>query len=453
MNYYRKSCIVFIVPFWILASGCGDAAPGLDDSFGRYEPRTQAGRTVEKITEIHIRFAGEAIETASAYVDPGLIARSAARGAVDPSVDPEDIFEKLTGNETRLLPGRGGGVRRLTLKDELSELERRKHRELAANAPEFHELERFDGIDVDIGSHTVAIGDQLLDGRTVSGAAAIEILKARLGGESIQAIVKDLDALAAPGASTGRGFYLNNTRRWPGGVVLYQLAEGMSPKLRRDFKKIAAEWSGKTDVEFVEADTYWGRISAAFFGGALVTVTEIPSSDRSSSTVGADAGKLARIRLKRGAKLNTIRHETGHAIGLKHEHQRPDRDEYISGDFSQDPGSNSIIHEIFHRLETTWRRQPVHSRGLLVRVTTPVVRWVEDTHNRASKQYDYFSVMHYRWAAANFPFRALKSQTAKIDINGVPTTRTVNPGDELDTIAKQYISPLDIQAVNSMYGK
>ena len=230
MNYYRKSCIVFIVPFWILASGCGDAAPGLDDSFGRYEPRTQAGRTVEKITEIHIRFAGEAIETASAYVDPGLIARSAARGAVD----PEDIFEKLTGNETRLLPGRGGGVRRLTLRDELSELERRKHRELAANAPEFHELERFDGIDVDIGSHTVAIGDQLLDGRTVSGAAAIEILKARLGGESIQAIVKDLDALAARGASTGRGFYLNNTRRWPGGVVLYQLAEGMSPRSLSD---------------------------------------------------------------------------------------------------------------------------------------------------------------------------------------------------------------------------
>ena len=447
MINYLRSAVFLMVVFGLFTAGCDAPLTEPAESFSSYQPKTQAGRTVQKLTEIHIRFAGEAIETASAYTDTGLTARSSARGVLE----PRDLFQGLSGNETRMAAGRGGSLQVRTLRDELDALERRKNRELTANAPEVHELHSSPAIHPDIDSSSIIIGDQLIDGRTIAGAAAIEILKARLRGENIGDIVKDLDALSAGGVHPGRGFYLDNTRRWPGGVIHYKLTDGMSAELIRDFRKIAGEWSRKTHVRFVESNTYWGRISAAFFGGAMVNVTELPADARSNSTIGADKGSFSRIQLKSGAKLNTIRHEIGHSIGLKHEHQRPDRDEYITGDFTLDSGNNKIIREIFYRLEVTWRKAPVHSRGLRMQVAAPVVRWVEDTHIRKSKQYDYFSVMHYRWPKVNLPFRALKSQTAVIDINGVPTSRTVNPGDQLHKIAKQYISPLDIEAVNSMY--
>ncbi|KAI8770421.1 balbiani ring protein 3, partial [Biomphalaria glabrata] len=63
----------------------------------------------------------------------------------------------------------------------------------------------------------------------------------------------------------------------------------------------------------------------------------------------------------------TYLHELGHAIGLIHEHQRPDRDEYINVDMDN----------VHYALHSNFQKEP------------------EEHINDYGMPYDYSSIMHY----------------------------------------------------------
>ena len=164
-------------------------------------------------------------------------------------IDPQEVFESLTGKESRIVPGRNGGTETVTVEQKMEELIGKMKEDMTAAAPDVSELLTNPSIDPGPEPHTIQVGDQVIDGRSAGGAAAIETLKAQLRGEGIEDIQKDLSEFAAEGISEGRGFYLVNTTRWLWTGMHYWFGPSGVPKsLENKFYRAADEWNRKTEV-------------------------------------------------------------------------------------------------------------------------------------------------------------------------------------------------------------
>ena len=448
----KSVSFVLILVLGILA-GCQNPSQSERDSEKTYQPRTQAGKALQSFTNLKIDYSGKAMKIASNYVDMGQTAARSAGGVID----PQEVFESLTGKETRTVPGRNGGTETVTVEQEMEELIGKMKKDMAAAAPDVSELLTHPSIDPGPEPHTVQVGDQVIDGRSAGGAVAIEALKAQLRGEGIEDIQKDLSEFAAEGISEGRGFYLNNTTRWPWGRVNYWFdPHGVSSGLKRDVYRAAAEWTRKTNVNLVEVDGFFERVSASLSGGGYVTIYERHAGYRSNSHFGANNGVFSQMNLANDEDMPTIRHEIGHAIGLQHEHQRPDRDLYLSGAFASD-SNQAIINRTFNFFHIYFRLTRIRFLFFDFYIWLPVIEFKAGTHNRTTA-YDYFSIMHY---PTQFPkdddpraWKAKRRQVAYIfnDDQGRVVRYEINPGDMVNGYyTAGFITLLDIQAVNLMY--
>lgn len=162
-------------------------------------------------------------------------------------------------------------------------------------------------------------------------------------------------ARVAPDPLGRRGIlsYLEGAN-WPGGVVPVAFAPTITPAQRALFFAACGEWSRVANVRCV------GRTSEANY----VNVSDQASG--CSAVVGYAAGPRA-LSLGPGCWGDrTVQHEIGHALGLMHEHQRSDRDQYVTVDYSNvQPGTEAA----FSVVSTSQNVGP----------------------------YDFSSIMHYTW--------------------------------------------------------
>lgn len=124
-------------------------------------------------------------------------------------------------------------------------------------------------------------------------------------------------------------------------------------------------WNEQTPITGLRW-VYAGRIGPL---GRGVRFVDSGRRGGSSSAVGA---KLKRqdLRLTRDAEEGTVRHEMGHAMGLFHEHQRPERGEFLE------------------------YKSEFENRDALSEFTN--LRTIRDQRNRVRVgRYDYDSLMHY----------------------------------------------------------
>ncbi len=113
----------------------------------------------------------------------------------------------------------------------------------------------------------------------------------------------------------------NLVDRWPDGVVPYQFDADITSISRQRTLEAIQHWTDNTGIAFVE------RTSSN--EGQYQDYVNFEHSEGCASWVGR-IGQRQAIWVSDNCTTGSIIHEIGHAIGLFHEHTRPDRDNFIS---------------------------------------------------------------------------------------------------------------------------
>ena len=202
------------------------------------------------------------------------------------------------------------------------------------------------------------------------------------------------DGLTEPLGRRDAIFFRRYPEHWPGAVIPYEFDGDPTEAERQEVLAAMAEFNLRTAVTFVprsSEDRY----------------VRIERSPGGSCFVGGD-GNITRV-VTIGCGPNATVHELGHSIGLIHEHQRPDREEW-----AMFPASYSGF---------------FGASGIFPRSTL-------DQYLEESYPFDYRSVMHYGFADSIPPGFTGESI-------GGQTVGTVGG----------YLSPGDVAGINRLYGE
>lgn len=181
---------------------------------------------------------------------------------------------------------------------------------------------------------------------------------------------------------------------WPKGIVPYTIASSVSATHRSRITASIKEWQAKTAIRWVPR-----KAEAAY-----VTFTEPVNNNICSADLGHIAGTRRWVYLRDSARngtcnLGVVVHEMGHTVGLVHEHQRPDRDQYVKI-------TSSCI--------------PTGLSGAFAFTTTP---------SKTVGPYDIASTMHYRSTTLTKPGCGGYSITAKNGTALLHDWATLSAGD------------------------
>ncbi len=183
--------------------------------------------------------------------------------------------------------------------------------------------------------------------------------------------------------------------RWPDGIVPYISPVNSSAIQQESVEKAIEHWMENTTLTFVEVTDENRNEYSEFI--------QFIDSRSCASYVGMIGGPQS-IFISDACSVGSVIHEIGHAVGLFHEHTRPDRDNFVQIDWN----------EIVDGKDINFNRQ-----------TANVANYSE---------YDYGSIMHY---GDKFFSRT-----------GRPT---IIVPEGISVGQREGLSPLDIQSVNAMY--
>ena len=107
--------------------------------------------------------------------------------------------------------------------------------------------------------------------------------------------------------------------RWTNGIVYYVFDAAVSSTNRQIWRDAAAAWSAVAPLTFIE-------------GTGIGNYIYVQNGSLNNSYVGMIGGQQVMNILN--WNVYSIAHEIGHALGLMHEHQRSDRDSYVTINYS-----------------------------------------------------------------------------------------------------------------------
>ena len=143
---------------------------------------------------------------------------------------------------------------------------------------------------------------------------------------------------APPSSHRLANFQVLNQRQfyWEWGVIPYEIAPNFSEVERQRIRAAMDTWGRTAPVTFVPRTSQSGFLA--------VTRDELSGPEASpcfAQFAGARLGTMNRLNLgTNGCQgVGTILHELGHVLGYHHEHQRPDRDNYVTIDLGNVVGN------------------------------------------------------------------------------------------------------------------
>ncbi len=184
--------------------------------------------------------------------------------------------------------------------------------------------------------------------------------------------------------------------KWKNGLVKYYLTGEFTEQEVDLLENAMRKWEAAAGIRFEEVTPRSGVYQ-------IIRVHEY----KWQSSVGENNPQCQMIFGKSEDPLNHIVHELGHGIGFLHEHQRPDRDQYIS---------------------VNWTNILDFYRGAFEKRDNPLI-------TESNYAYDYGSVMHY--------------QKTAFSKNG---SFTIEPRDQSQQITRELISEIDAQKAREIYG-
>ena len=152
-------------------------------------------------------------------------------------------------------------------------------------------------------------------------------------------------------------------KKWENGIVYYNYEDDFTEKEKTIIRKCMSYWEDGTSIQFIESDKQ----------KYCVRIYRHEDEYQYLATLGQKRKaymKLGKIALW---KKTHITHEIGHVLGLLHEHQRPDRNNYVT--------------IFYNNIEKTyWRHFDVRKNNL---------------YDETLIEYDYDSIMHYGYRTGN----------------------------------------------------